>query len=215
MNKVLCCLAAFLFTMILFSETSWGAKSFITGSKGADLRSGPSTQNRVTSMIPPGTDVSVSKTYNEWSRVRYTDTNGDAKEGWVLTRFLEDAQAKELASENASLKDRMAELDSERTKLSQREKDLADKVNKLQKDYDTLKSGSTNYLQLRDEYESLRTTLAETQENMQKLAQENENLKISQGIKWFGAGAAVLLGGFLIGWLVARHKTKRRSSYFL
>jgi SH3 domain protein len=216
MNKIfLCSLSATLFTMILFSPASWAGKPFITGSRGADLRSGPTTQNRVTAMIPPGTEVDVSRTHNEWSRVRYVDANGDAKEGWVLSRFLEDARAKELAAENASLKDRMTELDSEKTRLSQREKELTDKLNQLQKNFDTLKAGSANYLKLKEAYDSLQSNMAATQENMQKLAQENENLKISQGIKWFAAGAAVLVAGWLFGWLMGRQRTKRRTSYFL
>jgi SH3 domain protein len=166
-------------------------------------------------MIPAGTDVDVSKTYNEWSRVRFSDTNGDVKEGWVQTRFLEDAQAKELAAENASLRDRMNDLDSEKARLSQREKELTDKLAKVQNDFDTLKAGSANYLQLKEQYESLRSTLASLQENMKKLAQENENLKLSQGIKWFAAGAAVLVVGWSLGWIMARQRSRKRASYFL
>jgi SH3 domain protein len=201
--------------MILVAQASWAGKPHIVGSRGADLRSGPSAQNRVTAMIPAGTDVDVSKTFNEWSRVRFTDTTGDAKEGWVLTRFLEDAQAKELSAENASLKDRMAELDHERARLVQSEKQLTDKLAKLQKDFDSLKTGSANYLQLRSEYESLKSAMNSTMENMQKLVQENENLKISQGIKWFVAGAAVLVVGWLLGWFMAKQRSKRRVSYFV
>jgi SH3 domain protein len=46
------------------------------------------------------------------------------------------------------------------------------------------------------------------------MIQENENLKVSQRVQWFVAGAMVLLLGWFIGWATGRRQKKRKASYY-
>jgi len=85
---------------------------------------------------------------------------------------------------------------------------------RLATDYEALKNGSSNFLKLKSEYDSLKTALTSAQDNIQKLIQENKNLKLSERIKWFLAGAAVLFFGFVMGMAAGRYQRKRRATQY-
>jgi SH3 domain protein len=207
-----------LLTMILYSQATWAAKTYVVEAKEIPLRSGPGTQTRTLTMLPPGSSVEILKG-SEWTRVRYVSPEGETKDGWVFTRALgprppEETFTKELQNENAALNERLAQLEKEKTELQQKESRLSEQFAKLADDHEKLKTGSTNYLALRDEYEATKTNLASAQENIERLTQENDSLRLSQRVTWFGAGALVLFCGWLIGWFTGRHQRKRRIIYF-
>ena len=210
-------LSAMLLTTLWLPRASWGAKVYVIDSKDIPLRSGPSQQNRIVATIPSGTALEMLKG-NDYARVRYTDPNGETKEGWVPALVLgarppESILTKELQVENNALREQVVILEREKGELTQREKDLSDKHAKLEHAHEALRSGSANYVKLMEEYEATRSSLGAAQENIQSLEQENENLKLTQRIQWFGAGALVLLFGWFMGWLTGRNRRKRRSMY--
>ncbi|NSW85966.1 MAG: TIGR04211 family SH3 domain-containing protein [Syntrophobacteraceae bacterium] len=219
MKRILpCFIAVLLLITILPFQTSRAATMYTTDSQDVNLRSGPSAQNRAIATLPPGTPLELVKT-TDWAQVKYTDPSGEVKQGFVLSRLLgpsppESTRVRELASENTFLKEQLAAAEKEKAALLNKEKDLSDKLAKLEKAHEELRSGSTNYLKLKSEYDAAKSGLATAQENIQSLIQENENLKLSQRIQWFASGAAVLLVGWFLGWMSGRIKKKRRSSYF-
>jgi SH3 domain protein len=80
----------------------------------------------------------------------------------------------------------------------------------LQKEYDTLKSGSAEYIKLKTTYQKTSSKLSEQTERADKVEGELAKLLRSQNIKWFLSGAGVLLLGFIIGYSSKRQR--RRSS---
>ncbi|MGV8074584.1 MAG: TIGR04211 family SH3 domain-containing protein [Syntrophobacteraceae bacterium] len=207
-------------TFVIVSGVAWGTQAYVAGTREIALRSGPSTRNRVIGMLQPSYSVEVLKTLNDWSLVRVSNGLGSSKDGWVLSSFLgtgspEQQQIRGLEAENASLKERTAALEKEKSELIQREKELTEKVNKLQSDYETLKSGSTNYLDLKEENDSLRIGVATLKETNRVLARDNENLKLTQKLKWFLLGAAVLLCGWFLGIVSGKQRRKKSPSYHL
>jgi SH3 domain protein len=152
---------------------------------------------------------------DEWTRVRFNEPEGKVKEGWVESRYLVEELARELENENSALKEQFAASEKEKTELSQKEKLLTDKLTKLETEYESLKSGSANYIKIRDEHDTTKTALASAEEKVERLVEENQNLRFSQNIKWFAAGATVLLCGWFIGWIMGRHQKKRRKSYLM
>lgn len=212
-------LAIFLISSSL-CHYCWAAKAFVNDAHEIAFRSGPSVQNRVIRMLPPGTQLEQLNTKNDWTQVRLPEGSGNVREGWVLSRFLstespEAMQQRGLEQENTTLKELIATLEKEKSEFSGHEKELQDKIVKLEASYDSLKSGSTNYLKFREEFDAAKAALAAAQTNYQNLLQENENLRLSQNIKWFTAGALVLLGGWALGLLTGRLQRKRRSQYRL
>jgi len=187
-----------------------------------NLRSGPGTGYRVVATLSSGSMVEITGQKDDWSNVRFVKEGGDATEGWMLNRFLVDqpswaAQAKTLSS---SLKEQLTSAMENNNKLSQRENDLTrqlqtttDKLEKLEAEYESFKSGAADYSKLREEHDSTKSALAQAQENVRTLSQEIDDLKLSQKIRWFIAGALVLISGWVIGVIMGRYQKKRRSHF--
>ena len=216
---VLSLIAAVILTTVLPFSASGASKAYVTNTLEAALRTGPSSENRVVTMLPAGTPAEILSTRHDWTRVRVSEGTGKVREGWVQSRFLgtdspEQMQAKGLEMENASVKERLAELEKEKQDFARKEKDLLDKIAKLEASYKELESGSANYIKLKEECESTKSALADAQGHNNSLIQENENLRLSQRIKWFGMGALVLFFGWFVG-IVTGKRRRRRSPYHL
>jgi SH3 domain protein len=210
-------IAVFLLTVISFPFLSWAAKAYVADPKETPLRAGPGTNYKVLGMIPSGTGLEVLKSA-EWIQVRFLGAAGENKEGWVQNSAVaayppENIFIKELQKENAQINEKLAGLEKEKTDLVQREKDLTEKLKKTESAYEVLKDGSASYLKLKEESDAIKSSLVSAEENIQTLIQENEDLKFSARIKWFAAGAVVLLFGWFLGWLTSRTQRKRRSQY--
>ncbi|MFZ2445071.1 MAG: TIGR04211 family SH3 domain-containing protein [Syntrophobacteraceae bacterium] len=210
--------SAVLIAVLISAAPAFGVKAYTTDTQEVVLRNTPDGNGKAMAVIPPASAVELVNP-TVWSRVRYAKPGSETREGWVPSRFLgprppESALSRELGAENTALKDQLNVVETEKTGLIQKEKELTDKLTKLNTAYEELKGGSANYLKLKSEYDSARTSLTSAQENIQTLIQENENLKLSQRIQWFIAGALVLLFGWFLGWATGRREKRRKSSYF-
>jgi SH3 domain protein len=102
-----------------------------------------------------------------------------------------------------------ADLEQARGQLEETTSKNADVTRELQ----DIRGVSANALQIRDQNESLKQHVTETEQRLDRLSMENTELQSENRQQWFVAGAGVLFGGILIG-LVAPHlKRKRRSSW--
>jgi SH3 domain protein len=210
-------ITALFVTMILFPAATWAAKAYVSDPKETSLRAGPGQNYKVLAAIPSGSSLEVLKSA-EWIQVRFVGPGGETKEGWVQNSAVaayppESGFVKELQSENAQINEKLASLEKEKVELVQREKDLTEKLKKSETAYESLKSGSTNFVKMKEECDAVKSALVSAEENTQALIQENEDLKFSARIRWFVAGAIVLLFGWLLGWLTSRSQRKRRSQY--
>ena len=208
-----------LISTILFAQASWALKAYVTDPKEVVIRIGPGSQHRVLTSLPSGTAVEVLRT-NEWSRIQFSTPAGETKEGYALRWSLgaqppEEILTRELQNENTLLSQKLTTMEREKDEISQREKALMEKLGKLEGDYEKLKSGSANYVALRDEHESTKVALATAQDNSQTLEQENRNLKISENVKWLAIGAGLILVGWIIGRFFSRSSKKHHSPYYL
>lgn len=207
-----------LAAVVLDFRDCWAEKAYVTDAHEIAFRSGPSSKDRVLRMLQPGTGVEVLSTRNDWSRIRFSEGSEEPRVGWVLSKYLitqspEETQAKGLEMENASLKEAIKGLEREKAEFAKREKELQEKISKVESSYEALRSGSANYLKFKDEFDQTRAALASVQATNQALIQENENLKLSQNIKWFIAGAVVLIGGWWVGMITGRLQRRRRPQY--
>ena len=98
---------------------------------------------------------------------------------------------------------------------TQKEKELTDKLTKLNAAYEELKGGSANYVKLKSEYDSAKSGLTSAQENIQALIRENDNLKLTHNIQWFVSGAGVMLFGWFLGWATSKWRKKKRGNLLL
>ena len=192
-------------SICLAVQSGWAAKAYITDSLKITLRTGPSTQNKIIAMIASGQPVEILDSQSDWTKVQILENRVEKKEGWVLTRYLIhrmpwEKQVQRLSRENDQLKEKLPVVKAQLNESLQRIKDLEAELGKTTKNlstmeqgYNTLKKGAAGYIELKESHEVTRSALSKLQESAQILTEENRILRSSQKVKWFLAGALVLL----------------------
>lgn len=208
-----------MLAIVLAPVHGWAAQAYTTDTQEVPLQSAASAKSSTMMKIPPASEVELVK-QPAWVLVRYTTPEGEAKQGWVSSSLLsshppDSLVIRNLREENKMLREQVEASEKEKQELARKDEEVCSKYAKLEAEHEALKSGSANYIQLKQEYDSLKTALAKSRENIQTLLQENESLKFSQTMKFFAAGAAVLLTGLFIGWRVGKQLRRRRSNYLL
>ena len=180
------------------------------------LRTGPSIENKIISVIESGQMMEVVELGDEWSRVQLP--NG--KEGWVLSRYLTtdetnniklqrlEAKHNNLMIQAAELLEENNRLKAENKKFSTEFKTNQKQLAKTQSDYETLKAESAEFLTLKTNYERAASQLAEQTAKAKQLEEELSSLEMNTYIKWFLAGSGVLIVGFIIGFSTKRQRRR-------
>jgi len=215
---------AVTFVLDLAWQTGLGAEQkYVTDVFKITLRTGPSVQNKIVTMLGSGQPLEVLETKDDWSRVRLLNRENET-EGWVMSRYLItrqpwEQQARSLTQENRLLKQKFDHIETEWKETGGREKEAVKELrektwalDKLSKEYEALKKGAANYLKLKKDYDATKSTLTRSQKRVDDLTRENNILLASQNYKWFGMGALVLLCGLLIGLLMGRHQKRQKTS---
>jgi SH3 domain protein len=212
--------------LCLTAQTCWSEKAYMTNPSKINLRTGPSTTDKIVAMLQMDQPVEVLETKAGWSHVRLLDQAGGNLEGWVPSQFLIarvpwNLQANSLREENTRVKEKLARIEKEWQELSRVKEKLAtelqrnaDALDKLQKEYDTLKRGAADYLELKENHEFSKAELETASKKLLSLTRENEALSSSEKSKWLGIGASVLLIGLLLGLIMGRQTRRRSSSYY-
>ena len=219
MKYVFLFLACFFFT----TATAFGETRYVTDVFEVMIRTGPSLTNKIVAMPKSGTPVEIVETPDEqrvddWIKVKL----GGDKEGWMLSQFLIPGPPKQevitrLEGDNRSLKQRTETLTEENARLKKERKELemalteqTTKGNTLKNEFETLKTESKDFLAMKASYDRASQELKTKTEQVEQLQQEVEGLRNSQTLRWFVAGASIILVGFVIGFVSRR--PKRRSS---
>lgn len=219
----------FIFAVIvglcLITQQGWAEKAYVTDSFKVTFRTGPGNENKIISMLSSGQPVEVLDSLGEWSYVRLVENGESDKEGWVLTRYLVsrlpwELQASSLIAENTRLKEKLTLAQKKLSETGHREQGLAAELKRstealhgLEKEYESLKEGAAQYLDLKSSYDTTQSELASTQKEVQRLVKENHRLKASERNTSFAIGALVLLTGLIVG-VVFGQRQKKRPRYY-
>ena len=180
------------------------------------LRTGPSIENKIISVIESGQMMEVIKFGDEWSQVQLP--NG--KEGWVLSRYLTtnethniklerlEAKHKNLMIQAAELLEENNRLKAENKRFSTESKANQKQFVKTQADYEALKTEAAEFLTLKTNYKRAASQLTEQTAKAKQLEEELSSLEMNTYIKWFLAGSGVLIVGFLIGFSTKRQRRR-------
>lgn len=180
------------------------------------LRTGPGLDYRIVRMLQSGQQLEVLETTEGWTRVRLPD----GTTGWVFTRYLSEdkpssTMLESLREEIGPLRNRVQSLAEENQRLIKHNQELGDKLaetqselERIRKEYNSLKEASSDYLKLKNEYSVLRNTLDEKEKRIQTLEKQVSDTRLSSNLRWFLAGAGVLLLGMIIGHRTASRKRR-------
>ena len=204
--------------LMCFSANGLAESMYVTDLLKLTLRSGPSTEHKILSVVESGYQVEMLEPGEDWSLVRIAD----GKEGYVLTRYLvpeptHNVRLEKLQTKHKALVQQAATLLEENTRFRNESKKLkatSDRnekaLKKLHTDYDKLKAGSADYIELKGKYKTVSGQLAEQTKRAAALDEDLRAIEINQYIKWFLAGSGVLLVGFIVGY--SAHRQRRRPS---
>jgi SH3 domain protein len=77
----------------------------------------------------------------------------------------------------------------------------------------SIRTASANVVEMRDQNTSLQQRLVQRDQEVEQLTAENARLAARSNQNWFVVGAAVLLGGMVIGLIAPSLRRKRRSDW--
>lgn len=210
-------LTTWLCLLCLFTITSWAQSSmYVTDKLQVTVRSGPSVENKVIHVVNSGDRVeTLSPVEDGWVKVRTDDGN----EGWMIARYLQEempalVKIKKMDPENKTLLTRLEELTQENQELKNSLGKAQGRVAELEAAYAKLEKDSADVLALRNAHKQLQEDYAGQREQLKNLSTEVESLRLSGNLKWFLAGAGVLLAGWLIGLAMGRRKRRSSSSLY-
>ena len=202
--------------LMCFSANGFAESMYVTDRLKLTLRSGPSTEHKILAVVESGQKVEMLEPGDDWSLVR----NANGKEGYVLTRYLKsepthNVRLEQLQSKHKALMQQSATLLEENTRFRSENKKLKSTLDKNEKalkklrlDYDKLKAGSAEYIELKEKYKTASGQLAEQTKRADTLDEELRAVEINQYIKWFLAGSGVLLVGFIVGYSARRQRRR-------
>ncbi len=208
--------AAFL-ALILSASAAGAGPKYINDRLEVTVRSGPGLKYRIISTLSTGSRVETVEKKDGWMLVRIPG----GKEGWVLNRYLSDdvpdsVKYESLKKKWEPLKERVAKLESSNEDLRSENQALAEdlkqarrELSETKKKFKELKESSADYLELKSKHKKLSSTLEEKNKKIEELEKRVSDAFLSKALKWFLAGAGVLLIGIIIG---ASSGRRKRSS---
>lgn len=212
---------------VLFTvHTCWAEKAYVVNTSKITLRGGPSTKDKIITMLKQDSAVEILETQSGWSHVRVVGNVPRNYEGWIVSSFLTrevpwKVQVEGFKEENARLKQRAENIEKEWSASSGEKELMSEKLEKAEKElrsvktkYDTLRNASGSLLSLQETHDETLKALQEARVTLETLQKENMILKSSQRNRWFLTGAVVLLVGLIFGLVMGRQQRKRKSSYY-
>jgi SH3 domain protein len=211
------CLILGMVSIVLAQDTV----NYVANNSKVMVRRGPSIKNKIVQILPVNAPVTVLEKGKDWTRIRTTV----GVEGFILSRFLTaDVPAsialKELQQSYDTLKQQTAEpmqaieaLTTQNRQLTQSVTEQKAAYKALEGKYKSLSHRSQNVVKLQNEYDAVKKQLAEAVSQVNALKVERDNLKLSQRIRWFLAGAGVLILGMIIGYSAKRKRGRSSSLY--
>jgi SH3 domain protein len=199
--------------VFLLSVSAYAKDVYVTDILTATFRTGPGNDHKILRMVRSGEKLEVIEEQEAWSHVRLS--NGT--EGWMLNQWLTedvpkaiqlDALNKKyeaLLAKYSSLRQNTQAMEEENKSLKSNLAISNKKERDIRKDYEELKTGATQFLQLKEDYTKVKNQLEEKTRECDAL---NDQLT-QKHIFWTLTGAGILLTGIIIGF---SSKRKRRHS---
>lgn len=215
-----------LLTLVVLAFTAQvaGAQSrYISDEFFVPFRTGPSTQNAITRNLVSGTRVELLEEREDsgYARVRLQD----GTEGWVQSQYLQPEPIAEARLQSATrelnaargqvadLERRVAELESSLATTAEGLAEARSRGEEAGAELADVRAASAEALQTRAENENLRRKVVELESAAEAASLQIDELRARERQNWFIIGAAVLLGGIVIGLVAPTLRRKRRSTW--
>lgn len=204
-------------TLLFAGHVSVARAAWVTDQIPVTLRRGPGNEYRILKSLTSPAGIEILEEGEGYFKVRTTD----GTEGYILKQYVTRQEpqaviAERLQREQTALRKKLSVL-TEQNQGSQALQDETQAIlrrseaelQKVRGQYERLKKGAQNVTETMAERDRL---LQENQEHLQKIAaleKENRYLWRNNILRWFFAGAGVLL----LGWFLGRRPPRRTRSF--
>jgi len=181
-----------------------------------------------------GSEFQVIKTLGSGERVEVLETSdsgytfvetADGTEGWVRSQYLQpevtarkklagvETQLEKSKAALKKLKKNYTELNKKYKLISQNQAKLSADKTKLDSELARISEVAKRPIILDKQNRKLQHANVNLEKDLQRLSQENHSLKDRSQREWFIVGALVLFGGIILGLVIPKLRTKKRSSW--
>lgn len=208
---------------ILYSVLVSADTRYVSDQLEVTLRRGPTLSHAVLRMLKSGTAVEVLEVDAETGHTR-VKTNGGV-EGWILSRYLSaeptarmqlEKMIKEMGrtdNPDHSVLTQLKTIKSDYESANQRIVKLENENKQLEEQLASIRKTSANVLLIDKENKKLHHKLTVTEERLNTLQLENDELGDRKQRDWFVAGALVLVGGVALGLILPLFTRRKQSRY--
>ena len=207
--------------LLLFSTHSFAQTLYVSDRLKINMRSGPSTANKITATLRSGTPLTVVSRDKSsgYSQVKLKS----GKSGWVLTRQLDKQPSARkgliIAQEkNAALQKQLDDITSAFEKVTNEYESANQSLQQnlfqnktLTEELTDIRQKASNALMIERERNELKATLEITERKFKKVSQRNEILEQSDRNVLFMLGAGTIVFGLFLGLILPRLGAKKRS----
>lgn len=184
------------------------------------VRTSPFETARIVGLSNTNDFLEVLEEKEEWTKVR----TPEGKEGWVQNRYLTDQtpkaliidqlneKVKSLSGSNRTLREENKQLQKDNRERNYKASSLTKEVDKLKKDYEGLRSASSEYLELKENYEDILNENKAHAQKMAILAKENSRLKTSARLIFTLIGGGFIIIGLVIGVLLQLFRARPKKA---
>ncbi len=202
------------FCLLLLSFPALAKELYVSDTLKTSLRIAPGFNSKVVRMVRAGEKITVIEVQKEWSRVQLAD----GTQGFMMNQALSEEspkgpQLKELQLKFDGLSEKFTAMKTDYDAVKQENEALKGSLAatgksgpELDSEYRKLKTNSSRYLKIKDEYEKMQEILDQKNKELERL----NDVVTQKHITWFLSGAGVLLVGIFLGYSM---KKKRRHSF--
>jgi len=238
MNRSFKSIAALAAALFVFFIRPALAETVYTTVLVVDVRAEPDASSPIVTYARTSEPLEILEKQGAYMKVRTID----GKTGWMKKQYATEEHPQSLANEKLEkeierLKTESKDVEAVRLKLldemsaeAKKHNDAAAKLKKdlekaeeqassaaselanLEKKYEKLEQTSKAAVKISEERDKAKAELESLSEKNRLLENENTRLKRSESIKWFIAGAAILILGYIAG-SVQRKKKGRFATY--
>lgn len=213
----------FLLSLSVFINEAHALTKYVGDHLIITLRSGQGSQHKIIKTITTGTKLEILEELPDIGYARVSLEDGT--EGWVRTQYLSDIPAakdrlarletryEKLKGKAAARREELKTLKAEFAKLNKDNSKLAKEHKTLQNHIARINQVAAKPILLDKENRELKEKNVTLANEMQLVAQENQILKDRSDRDWFIAGGGIMVVGILLGLLLPKLRSGRKSSW--
>ena len=203
-------------------QTALAQTSYVADTIDITLRTGPSNNHKVLRMLPSDEPLEVLEEQESWLQVR----TRKGEQGWVFKRYVsketpKSVQIQKLTKRNEQLEELSGGASGQIDALENEKKSLQEALASIEKEHQELKerhtvleSDAANVLTIKQQHAEDRDKLQKAEADLERISQENRELRTNAYLKWFLSGAGVVFGTWLVGYLMGRKGRQQVSRLY-